>query len=94
MTADILRLLVFWAMVAVLFGFMIIMVWWFKIGDVHMLRRTVIYFVSVFIVLPGLTLLLFTYSESMAKPLLLLGVILGTVIYLAFTVIAIIRPKP
>ena len=93
MTADILRLLVFWAMVAVLFGFMIIMVWWFKIGDVHMLRRTVIYFVCVFILLPGLTLLLFTYSESMAKPILLLGVILGTVIYLAFTIIAIIRPK-
>lgn len=93
MTADILRLLVFWAMVAVLFGFMIIMVWWFKIGDVHMLRRTVIFFVSIFIVLPGLTLLLFTYSESLGKSVLLFGVILGTIIYLAFTIIATVRPK-
>lgn len=93
MQADILRLLVFWAMVAVLFGFMIIMLWWFKIGDVHMLRRTVIFFVSVFIVLPGLTLLLFTYSESLGKSVLLFGVILGTIIYLAFTIIATVRPK-
>lgn len=91
--SDIYRLLVFWAMVAVLFGFMITMVWWFKIGDVHMLRRTLIYFASVFIVLPGLTLLLFTYSESLAKPLLLIGVVLGTIIYLVFTLIGIIRPK-
>lgn len=93
MQADILRLLVFWAMVAVLFGSMIIMVWWFKIGDVHMLRRTVLYFLSVFVVLPGLTLLLFTYSESLGKAILLVGVILGTIIYLASTIIATVRPK-
>lgn len=93
MQADILRLLVFWAMVAVLFGSMIIMVWWFKIGDVHMLRRTILYFLSVFVVLPGLTLLLFTYSESLGKSILLVGVILGTIIYLASTIIATVRPK-
>ncbi len=92
-TSDIYRLLQFWAVVTVLFGLMIFMAWKFKIGDVRMVRRTAIYFVSIFIVLPGLTLLLFTFSESLAKAIFVPALLLGTIIYLAFTVIAIIRPK-
>jgi hypothetical protein len=91
--ADLIRLVEFWAAVTVLFGFMLFMAWWFKIGDVKMVRRTSIYFVAVFLVLPGLTLLLFKFSESLAKAIFVPALLLGTLVYLAFTVIAILRPK-
>lgn len=93
MTNDILRLVGFWGIAALLFGFMILMAWWFKIGDVHMIRRTTIYFISCFIVLPGLALLLFTYSESLAKAFFVPAILLGTIIYLVLTFIGILRPK-
>jgi len=92
-TSDIYRLLQFWAVVTILFGLMLLMAWRFKIGDVRMVRRTAIYFVSVFIVLPGLTLFLFTFSESMAKAIFVPALLVGTLIYLGFTIVAILRPK-
>jgi hypothetical protein len=92
--ADLQRLAAFWLAVTILFGFMLFMAWKFKIGDVRMVRRTAIYFVVVFIILPGLTLLLFTVSESLAKAIFVPALLLGTLVYLIFTVIAIFRPKP
>lgn len=93
MTNDLLRLVEFWGLTTVMFGLMLIMAWRFRIGDSHMIRRTSIYFVSVFIALPGLTLLLFTVSESTAKAIFVPLLILGTVVYLIFTILAIVRPK-
>ena len=92
--SDLVLLLRFWAIVTALFGIMLFMAWRFRIGDPRMIRRTAIYFVAMFVILPAITLGLFTVSESLAKAIFAPALLLGTLVYLAFTVIAIIRPRP
>jgi hypothetical protein len=88
------QLVLFWALIAVMFGSMLFMTWKFRIGDVHMIRRTAIYFGTCLILLPGLTFLFMMYgSKSLALSIFLPVFLVGTVIYLALTAVAIFRPR-
>lgn len=93
MSTNVIPLLRFWLIITVLFGIMLFMARKFKIGDPRIIRRTLVYFVAMFVVLPAVMLGLFTVSESLAKAIFAPALLLGTLVYLAFTVIAIIRPR-
>lgn len=87
------RLLTFWGMIAIPCGLMLVLVWFFRMGDAHMIRRTAIYFVGIFLLLPMAAALIFKSSPSLAKMGFLTFFLIGTAIYFVMTAAATLRPR-
>lgn len=87
------KLLIFWAFIAVMCGMMVVLVWYFKMGDTHMVRRTSIYFGSIFVVLPLIYILVRQSSPSLANMGFFTFFIIGTAAYFILTAMATFRPR-
>jgi hypothetical protein len=93
MQSDAVRLLVFWAMISVPCLIMLLLARKYGMGDRYLIRRTLIYFLSVFLVLPLVAFVVFQSSPSLAKIGFLTFFLLGTAVYFVMTASAVLRPK-
>ncbi len=92
--AEVSRLLLFWAMIVIPCAVMLVLVWFFRMGDRHMIRRTSIYFATIFLLLPLITFFVYLQlSPSLAKMSFITFFIIGTIVYFVFTAKAVLRPR-
>ncbi len=93
MQTDVVRLLVFWAMISVPCLIMLMLARRYGMGDRHLIRRTLIYFVLIFLILPLVAFIVFQSSPSLAKMGFLTFFLLGTAVYFIMTATAVLRPR-
>lgn len=81
------KLLQFWALIAIPCFFMLFLAWKYKMGDRFLVRRTSIYFASIFLILPVADYLVYLFvSKNLAKIAFLTFFLLGTLVYFGLTV--------